>query len=77
MVFAISSLLTTLLLMVFKEARGSFRRGGASELKACRLFSWRRPLLSILCTAVCELLPHALTPTLANKLRADFDFTTP
>ena len=78
MIFAFVSLLTSLLLLVFNEARGNFRaRDVGSQVTACQLFSLRRPMVSLVCNALCDVLPQSLTPTLANKLRTDFDLSTP
>ena len=75
--FAIISLLTPFLFLLFKEARDSnVARGATTQLTLVKLLSVRRPLLNLLTNTICEFLYMALEPTLAIKLRTDFELST-
>ena len=72
--FAILTLLTALLVLIFKESRDNIREI-PSQLNICQLLSLRRLLLNLVCNSLCDFLYLALEPTLAIKLRTDFNFS--
>ena len=72
--FAILTLLTTLFVFLFKEARQN-EGESPSQLPAWHFLSVRRLLLSLVCNSVGDFSYLALEPTLAIKLRTDFDFS--
>ena len=74
--FAVITLLTGLLLNVFKEAQQLFERREDSDGLTLRLLlTARRPFLNLFCNGVCDFFLLTLEPAFANKLKADFNFS--
>ena len=77
--FSILIFLTTFILLIFKEVKDNGKETlgkNGKSLTACQFMAERRPFLNLFCNGICNLILFVLEPTLALKLRVDYNYSS-